>query len=143
MGDVKLTFLGTKGYIDSCSPEHRRRSSLLLNYRSQRLMTDCGEDWLGRLDSVSPHTILVTHADPDHAFGRKAGAGCPVYASRKCWEGLEGFPIAERRVIRAREPFDIGAIRIEAFGLSFIRSRPRPLAIGSGQAAARSSTCPM
>lgn len=114
---MKLTFLGTRGYIDSCSPEHRRHSALLLSYGSQRLMIDCGEDWLGRVDSVSPHAILVTHAHPDHAFGLKDGARCPVFATRECWEGLDAFPIAERREIQARAPFDIGAIRIEAFAV--------------------------
>lgn len=112
---MKLTFLGTRGYIDSCSPEHRRHSSLLVSYGSKRVMIDCGEDWLGRLDSVSPHAILITHAHPDHAFGLKEGASCPVYATRECWEALEAFPIAERRVIAEREPFEIGAIGIEAF----------------------------
>lgn len=112
---MKLTFLGTRGYIGSCSPEHRRHSSLLVAYRGTRLMIDCGEDWLGRLDAIAPQAVLVTHAHPDHAFGLKEGAACPVYASEDCWSGLQGFPIAERRDFAAREPFKVGAIRVEAF----------------------------
>lgn len=133
---MELTFLGTRGYIDSCSAEHRRHSALLLSYRSQRLMIDCGEDWLGRLDSVAPDAILITHAHPDHALGLQEGAGCPVYATRECWEGLDAFAIADRREIRAREPFDIGAIRVEAFAvIHSIRAPAVGLRIGAGSRA--------
>jgi len=112
---VKLTFLGTRGYIDSCSPEHRQQSALLVEYRGVRVMIDCGEDWLGKIDPISPHAILITHAHPDHAFGLKDGAKCPVYATEEAWRGMAGFAIAERRTIAPREPVGIGAIRIEAF----------------------------
>jgi phosphoribosyl 1,2-cyclic phosphodiesterase len=112
---VKLTFLGTRGYIASCSPEHRQHSSLLVSYGGVRLMIDCGEDWLGRLGPISPHAILVTHAHPDHAFGLKDGANCPVYATVDAWREMAAFSIAERRTIAPREPFKIGAIGVEAF----------------------------
>lgn len=78
-------------------------------------MIDCGEDWLGKLGQISPHAIAITHAHPDHAFGLKDGASCPVYATAEAWRRMAGFPIAERTTIVPREPFEVGAIRIEAF----------------------------
>lgn len=112
---MKLTFLGTRGYIDSCSPEHRQHSSLLLSYRGFRVVIDCGEDWLGKLGPISPHAIFVTHAHPDHASGLKDGANCPVYATMEVWSALANFPIADRRTIAPREPVDVSEIRVEAF----------------------------
>lgn len=61
-------------------------------------MIDCGANWAGRLDEISPHAIFVTHGHPDHAFGLKDGADCPVYATAETWETLSGFPIRQRGV---------------------------------------------
>ena len=51
----------------------------------------------------------MTHAHPDHAFGLKAGAPCPVYATEASWDTMERFDIAEQRTIPEREPTEIGA----------------------------------
>ena len=77
---MKLTFLGTRGYIEPVSRRHRRHTSLLVSYKQKKIMIDCGEDWLDQLDDISPHAIVVTHAHPDHAGGLKNGGSCPVYA---------------------------------------------------------------
>jgi glyoxylase-like metal-dependent hydrolase (beta-lactamase superfamily II) len=64
---------------------HRRHSSLLLTCKRQKIMIDCGADWLGMIESVSPHAIFLTHAHPDHAWGLAEGTGCPVCAPDERW----------------------------------------------------------
>ena len=54
-------------------------------------MVDCGEDWLGNLDGLHLHAIVITHAHPDHAFGLKEGAPCPVYATQITWEETDHY----------------------------------------------------
>jgi len=78
---MKLTFLGsvarsTRGRATSM------HTSLLVSYRSADVMIDCGLDWLGKLNRVSPSAIVLTHAHPI-MLGLKQGAPCPVYAPEK------------------------------------------------------------
>jgi phosphoribosyl 1,2-cyclic phosphodiesterase len=112
---MKLTFLGTRGYIDPRTERHRMHSSMEVSYRGARLVIDCGEDWLGKASSWDAEAVVVTHAHPDHAGGLRGGAPCPVYATAESWATMEDFPIEERRVIAPRKPFKIGDIRLEAF----------------------------
>ncbi len=112
---MKLTFLGTRGYIEERSERHFRHSSLLVSYRRRRIMVDAGEDWLGHVEAVDPHAIVITHAHPDHAWGLKEGAPCPVWAPEITWNEMGTYPIAERHVLDHRVPVDIGGIRFEAF----------------------------
>jgi len=78
-------------------------------------MIDCGLDWLGKLKRVNPGAIVLTHAHPDHAWGLKQGAPCPVYAPGKTWQQLQHYPIKDRRVIKERTPMKICGITFEAF----------------------------
>lgn len=112
---MKLTFLGTRGNIEPRSERHAMHSATSVSYRGMEVMIDCGEDWLGKLGELSPGAILITHAHPDHAFGLKEGAPCPVYATKESWEQMETFPLADRRVIRPREPLELSGITFEAF----------------------------
>ena len=114
---MKLTFLGTRGEIDARTRRHRMHTSLEVGYRSRRVMIDAGEDWLGELEDVAPDAIVVTHAHPDHAFGLREGAPCPVWATDVAWEELEGYPIpaGDRHVMEPREPVEIEGITFEAF----------------------------
>lgn len=112
---MKLTFLGTRGNIEPHNRRHRMHTSLMVAYYHRRVMVDCGEDWLGSLDELQPHAIVVTHGHPDHAFGLKNGAPCPVYASQETWDVIDDFPIAERITIQPRSPVEIEGIRFEAF----------------------------
>src|SRR5258707_8744732 len=88
---VKLTFLGTRGEIDTRTRRHRMHTSLLVSYRGANVMIDCGLDWLGKLKRVSPSAIVLTHAHPDHAWGLKEGAPCPVYAPEKTSRELRHY----------------------------------------------------
>src|SRR5262245_50340635 len=112
---MKLTFLGTRGEIEARTPKHRRHSSLLVAHRKRRVMVDCGLDWLGRIDEIAPHAIIVTHAHPDHAFGLKNGSPCPVYATAESWRGIRRYPIDDPRVVEPRVPIAIEGITFEAF----------------------------
>lgn len=112
---MKLTFLGTRGNIDARTRRHRMHSSLLVSYYRNRVMIDCGEDWLGKLDDLNMDAIVITHAHPDHAFGLQEGAPCPVYATSESWEDLDAYPIKEKREIIHRQPEEIAGIRFEAF----------------------------
>jgi len=71
---MNLTFLGTRGGIDTRTRRHRIHTSLLVSYRSANVMIDAGLDWLGKLKRVSPRAIVLTHAHSDHAWGLKRGA---------------------------------------------------------------------
>jgi phosphoribosyl 1,2-cyclic phosphodiesterase len=112
---MKLTFLGTRGEIDVRTRRHRMHTSLLVSYRAANVMIDAGLDWLGKLKRVSPNAIVLTHAHPDHAWGLKQGAPCPVYAPEKTWQELKHYPIDDRHVIKERAPTKIRGITFEAF----------------------------
>jgi phosphoribosyl 1,2-cyclic phosphodiesterase len=114
---MKLTFLGTRGYIKPRSVRHRMHTSTMIAYRGKKVLIDCGQTWLERVSSLKPDSIVITHAHPDHAFGLKAGAPCPVYASMDTWARMKNFPIRKDfcKVIRPRRPEKIEGITFEAF----------------------------
>lgn len=112
---MKLTFLGTRGEIEARTPRHHMHTSLEVSYRRRRVMIDAGRDWLGRLDQVNPHAIVVTHAHPDHAWGLERGAPCPVWAPEAVWASIAEYPIERRHVIEHRVPVDVEGVTFEAF----------------------------
>jgi phosphoribosyl 1,2-cyclic phosphodiesterase len=90
-------------------------TSVMLSYYGRKVMIDCGEDWLTHIMSMTPGAIIITHYHPDHAWGLKKGAPCPVFATPEAWETMEGFQIRERRIIFHRKPLEIEGIKFEAF----------------------------
>jgi phosphoribosyl 1,2-cyclic phosphodiesterase len=112
---MKLVFLGTRGEIEARTRRHRMHSSLLVSYRRTRVMIDCGLDWLGKFERLRPSAIVLTHAHPDHAWGLKNGAPCPVYAPQTTWQTLQLCRIKERYLIKERTPTKISDIVFEAF----------------------------
>jgi phosphoribosyl 1,2-cyclic phosphodiesterase len=114
---MKLNFLGTRGEIDKRTRRHRMHTSLLVSYRRANIMIDAGLDWLGKLKRVSPNAIVLTHAHPDHAWGLKRGAPCPVYATEQTWRELQQYPIKDRHVLKVRTPANICGITFEAFSV--------------------------
>src|SRR6184192_4520251 len=114
---MQLTFLGTRGEIDARTRRHRMHTSLLVSYRSARVMLDCGLDWLGKFERLHPDAIVLTHAHPDHAFGLRKGASCPVFAPEKTWRTLKHCKIDDRRLIKERAPTKICGITLQAFAV--------------------------
>jgi phosphoribosyl 1,2-cyclic phosphodiesterase len=113
---MKLIFLGTRGFIRERSERHRMHAALLAEYYGRRLMIDCGEDWRGRLADIRPRAILITHAHPDHAWGLREGAPCPVYASRESWEaGLQRYPLRSFIMVEPRRPLEVENMIVEYF----------------------------
>jgi phosphoribosyl 1,2-cyclic phosphodiesterase len=113
--ELELTFLGTRGEIEARSRHHRRHSALLIAHNGARIMIDCGADWLGRLRTIAPSAIVLTHAHPDHAGGLAAGAPCPVYATARTHRLLASFPIRDRRCISPKKPVAICGVRFKAY----------------------------
>ena len=114
---MKVTFLGTRGYIKPKSIWHRMHTSMMVAYRGKRVMIDCGESWIGRIADFKPRAIVITHPHPDHACGLKLGSPCPVYATAEAWKKMKKFPIQKqfRRVLQPRRPERIEGITFEAF----------------------------
>ena len=90
-------------------------TSLLVSYRGADVMIDCGLDWLGKFERLHPSAIVLTHAHPDHAWGLKNGAPCPVHAPQKTWQTLQNCTIQDRHLIKERTPTKISGITFEAF----------------------------
>jgi ribonuclease BN (tRNA processing enzyme) len=132
---MKLTFLGTRGYIEAANDRHRRHSALLVRYGETDVMVDCGADWKGEFREIGPHAIVLTHAHPDHAFGLEDGADCPVYATAETWSSIKDYPIEDRHEVTPRDPFEINGISFEAFPVMHSLRAP---AVGYRIAAGRS-----
>jgi phosphoribosyl 1,2-cyclic phosphodiesterase len=113
-GTIGLTFLGTRGEIALRTRRHQRHSSLLVLHNGARVMIDCGSDWSGRLRTIAPTAIVLTHAHPDHAAGLADGAPCPVYATRETLELLCRFPVSDLRKIPLRKSVTIAGIQFKA-----------------------------
>lgn len=113
---MKLTFLGTRGYIKAATPAHSRHSALLVNHGNGSVMVDCGADWKGELGDIGPDAVILTHAHPDHAWGLADGAPCPVYATEQTWSAIADYPIADRRDVVPRAPVEpLPGLTFEAF----------------------------
>jgi phosphoribosyl 1,2-cyclic phosphodiesterase len=78
-------------------------------------MIDCGKDWLSRLQTIAPTSIVLTHAHPDHAWGLVRGAPCPVYAPKETLALLHGFPIRDRREMPTRKSIVIDGVKFKAY----------------------------
>lgn len=112
---MKCTFLGTRGNTEVRSERHRRHSALLVEYEGAAVMIDAGEDWRGRVQDIDPDAIVLTHAHPDHAWGLKDGAPCPVWATPETWNDIDAYPLGVRHTVTSRMPFEIDNVEFEAF----------------------------
>jgi phosphoribosyl 1,2-cyclic phosphodiesterase len=92
-------------------------TSLMVSYRGADVMIDCGLDRLGKFKRLHPSVIVLTHAHPDHAWGLKNGAPCPVHAPQKTWETLTRCHVEDRQLIEERTPTKICGITFEAFAV--------------------------
>ncbi len=115
--DIAIKFLGTRGYIKAKSQRHQRHSSLLLKSGKHKIMIDCGEDWKNRVAHINPSAILITHAHPDHAWGLKKGAPCPVYAHSAAAKDLQSFDIDPLRIFDDQEAFTLFGIDVQSYAV--------------------------
>jgi len=114
---MKLTFLGTRGEIEARTRRHRMHSSLLVTHRGKKVMIDCGLDWLGKFQRLHLDAIVLTHAHPDHAWGLRKGAACPVHAPKETWRTLPDYKIDHPHVIEEGTPTKICGITFQAFSV--------------------------
>ena len=112
---MKLIFPGTRGYIEAQTPLHRRHTCLLVVYRGRRVLVDCGLDWLGHIEELAPHAIVLTHAHPDHAEGLREGAPCEAFATSDTWRAIQSYPLQRGRIVEPRQPCLIKGVQFEAF----------------------------
>jgi ribonuclease BN (tRNA processing enzyme) len=114
---MKLKFLGTRGYIKAKTKKHSNHTSLLITHNKKKIMIDCGETFLNKLNKIKPDHIVITHAHPDHAFGLEKGANCPVWTTKISWKKLKEFPIDKKyqRILKIRKKQKIENITFEPF----------------------------
>jgi len=133
---MHLQFLGTRGEIHARTRRHRMHTALLVSHRAARVMIDCGNDWLGKFERLRPGAIVLTHAHPDHAWGLKRGAPCPVFAPEQTWQTLEASWLLDRRTLGLRKAEKICGITFEAFAVEHSLLAP---AVGYRVSAGRAS----
>lgn len=114
---MKITFLGTRGYLDIRSRRHYRHTATMVEYQGTRIMIDCGQDWLKKVWDINPDALFITHAHPDHAWGLKNGSPCPVYATQESWQLMDAYPIKAslRNLLKPRKKVQLSGITIETF----------------------------
>jgi phosphoribosyl 1,2-cyclic phosphodiesterase len=112
---MKLTFKGTRGNIKIRTNLHFMHTSLGVSFRGKRLLIDFGEDWLPHAADLRVDAILLTHGHPDHAWGLKHGAPCPLYATEATWNVISEFEVRDRHIIEPGHAFRIAGFTVEAF----------------------------
>lgn len=112
---MKVRFFGTRGYVDAKSRSHTGHSAFTVEAAGYRLLCDFGENRRGRLASIAPDGIFVSHAHPDHSWGLAEGTPAPVYASADTHRLLAEFPLSERVVLEPRRAVTAGPFRLTAF----------------------------
>ncbi len=115
---MKITFLGTRGYIKLQNKSHKMHTATIFSYKNKSVLVDFGENWIDKreiLDGVD--NIVLTHAHKDHAYGLEKGVFCPVYAKAATWGLIKHFPIEKkyRKVIKKQKPFKVSNMVFEPF----------------------------
>ena len=137
---MRITFYGSRGYVEESSPSHTGHSAFTLDAEGFRILVDFGENRRGMLRRIRPDAIVVSHGHPDHAGGLAEGTSVPVYASKITHDILAELPIGRRVVVppgRRRKigPFSLTllpvvhsvrcpctAVRLEAGGRTLLYS---------------------
>jgi phosphoribosyl 1,2-cyclic phosphodiesterase len=90
-------------------------SCLKVFYYKTQVLVDFGEDWLGKIETLKPDAVFLTHAHPDHAGGLLNCTTCPVFATEETWQILEEFKVSERRLVYHRQAVTLNGLVFEAF----------------------------
>lgn len=69
--EIKITFLGTSAQIPT---RQRNHTAILLNYKEENILVDCGEGTqrqfrIAKMNPCKVTRILITHRHGDHVFG--------------------------------------------------------------------------
>lgn len=112
---MQAIFLGTRGYVEESSPLHRMHSALMLIAGGKRLLLDAGQTWKGKLHSLAPDWIAITHAHPDHSFALEEGTDVPVYVSQESRDLLAHYPVRRFRVFDAGDELRLGSFRVRPY----------------------------
>ena len=112
---MKLSFLGSRGYVEESSATHRGHSAFLVEEDGFRLLCDFGENHAGTLREVRPDAVVVSHAHPDHAWGLREGTAIPVFASATTHAIVKDFPIGRRIALAPARRRRVGPFRVTLF----------------------------
>lgn len=112
---MRLTFFGSRGYVEESSPSHSGHSAFAVEAQGFRVLCDFGENRRGMLGQIRPDAIVVTHAHPDHGGGLAEGTGIPVYASRVTHAILAALPIRNRVTVAAARRRTLGPFSLTLF----------------------------
>lgn len=131
---VKITFYGTRGYVEESSPAHEGHSAFVVEWKRHRLLCDFGENRKGMLAAIRPDSIAISHAHPDHAWGLEEGTDRPVHASQTTHQVLADLPIAHRVVLPPGEARRVGPYSITLLPVAHsVRCPCTAIRIAAGQ----------
>ena len=111
---MRVTFYGTKGFVEESSRFHRGHSAILVEAGGFRLLCDFGENRRGLLQTIRPDAIVISHAHPDHGGGLAEGTDLPVYSSSVTHRIQRLLPYSNRRTLSAGRPVRVGPFRLVA-----------------------------
>jgi phosphoribosyl 1,2-cyclic phosphodiesterase len=112
---MRLTFFGSRGYVEESSPSHTGHSAFAVDAEGFRVLCDFGENRRGMLGQIRPDAIVVSHAHPDHAGGLAEGTDIPVYASRVTHRILAPLPIRKRLAVAPGRRRKVGPFALTLF----------------------------
>jgi phosphoribosyl 1,2-cyclic phosphodiesterase len=90
----------------------------MVSYYEKRLMIDCGEDWNGKIGSLRPHALLLTHAHPDHAGGLYKKVPCPVFGTKETKDRLPFDNIDDYHIVDDETPVSLMGFTVTPFAVA-------------------------
>jgi len=116
---MKIEFPGTKGEIEESSAGHKYHSSLIIDYKSTRVLIDLGLKRNPRLlkEINNFDYLLITHAHPDHyswTVEDVKNVKIPVYMTGVTLDYGKYKPV-DYRVIKSGVEYSLKDLKITAF----------------------------
>ena len=112
---MRLTFFGSRGYVEESSPSHFGHSAFAVDADGYRILCDFGENRRGMLGRIRPDAIVISHAHPDHAGGLAEETEIPVYASRVTHGILASLPIRNPATVAPGRRRKVGPFSLTLF----------------------------